>query len=76
MIGRSKGEDINEAIKGPVGYLGLGIIIIGGVMALANAWSSGVDAPDEPMLFGGFLADMIYEMKYYMYELHLSRFFR
>ncbi len=67
MIGHKKGEDINDAIKGPVGYFGIGILLIGLVMAFANDWSSQVEAPDEPVLFGGFIADMIYEIKYYMY---------
>ena len=67
MIGFKKGEDINDAIKGPVGYLGAGIVIIALVVALANDWDSNIVPPDEPILFGGFLADMIYEIKYYMF---------
>ena len=65
MIGNKKGEDLNDALKGPIGYFGLGIVIIGVAFAVANGWSSDIDTPDEPVLFGGFLVDMIQELKYY-----------
>jgi|APSaa5957512535_1039671.scaffolds.fasta_scaffold03954_5 hypothetical protein len=65
MIGHKKGEDINDAIKGPIGYFGLGILIIGASFAFANSWSSDAAPPDEPILFGGFIVDIISEMTYY-----------
>ena len=69
MIGHNKGDDINTAIKGPISYIGAGIIILAIVIALANDWSSQVTPPDESVLFGGYLADLIYEVKYYMFAI-------
>ena len=69
MIGQKKGEDINDAIKGPIGYFGLGMILIAVVMAFANDWNSNMAPPDEPILFGGFIVDVIYEIKFYMYAI-------
>lgn len=69
MIGNKKGENINDAIQGPIGYLGAGIVILGIVMAMANDWNSDLAPPDEAILFGGFFADLIYEMKYYMFAI-------
>lgn len=69
MIGRSKGENINDAIQGPIGYLGAGILVIAVIIALANDWDANLSPPDEPILFGGFLADLIYEIKYYMFAI-------
>ncbi len=68
MIGRGKGEDINEAFKGPVGYFGIGIILIGVAMAYAATVGSDEPAPDRTVLFGGFLKDLIVELKYYLYS--------
>jgi hypothetical protein len=69
MIGHKKGEDINDAIKGPVGYIGLGIIVLGLGVALANNWDSTLNPPDNPVFFGGYIADVIYEIKYYLYAI-------
>ena len=69
MIGTKNGESINDVIKGPISLFGAGIILIGVAMAMANDWSSQIEAPDESILFGGFVTNMIYEIKYYMFAI-------
>jgi hypothetical protein len=69
MIGTKNGESINDVIKGPISLFGAGIVLIGVAMAMANDWSSQVEAPDESILFGGFLTNLIYEINYYMFAI-------
>jgi len=69
MISHKKGEDINDAIKGPVGYLGLGILVLGLVLGIADIMTPNTEKPDSSILFGGFITDVISEVKYLMYEL-------
>lgn len=36
MLAKSKGDDLTEAVKGPIAMLGIALIIIGGVFAYAD----------------------------------------
>ena len=69
MLSKSKGDDINDTLKGPVGLFGMGLMLIFTVVAIANDWDSELTPPDNPILFGGFLANLIYELKYYMFAI-------
>lgn len=69
MIGKKKGEDINDMLQGPVGILALGIGIISIVLAIAKSMESDAVQPDEFILFGGFIQNIIAELMFYAYSL-------
>jgi len=69
MIGKKKGEDINDMLQGPVGILALGIGIISITLAIAKSMESDAVQPDEFILFGGFIQNIIAELMYYAYSL-------
>ncbi len=76
MLAQNKGDDLTEAIKGPVSQLGLAILIIGGAFAYAdymleertgnNPNLVGVGNGTKQQLFGNFIVDMANEMLFYL----------
>lgn len=69
MIGKKKGEDINDMLQGPVGILALGIGIISIVLAISKSMETDAVQPDEFILFGGFIQNIIAELMFYAYSL-------
>ena len=67
MLAKRSEQDLTEAIRGPIGVFGLGIMIIASSIAIADSFApSADDAPDEKPLFGSFFTDAIEEGIYYL----------
>lgn len=66
MLANKKGEDLAEAIKGPLGYFALGLMLIGGASAYVSFLQEGFDAPDEKPLFGDFITGITDEVMFYL----------
>ena len=68
MLAKKNEQDLTEAIRGPIGIMGLALVIIAGTLAVADNFKPDVgDAPadGDRKLFGTYLTSIINEVMYY-----------